>query len=192
MVTRIAPPRLVKLVAPAAGDRPAAREQRGDGARLRRQPAATRSARTRRSRRTPRAAQRVDQGARGARRRSRSAAAISSRQAAGRSTARATSRCRTWLTQPGPQCWRPCTRATVVSSPASTATRRSGPSALETERVAAQRPPAAASVCSGRRRSARGDRPRAAARRGARRARRAARGARSRRARRPSGSARAG
>ena len=36
------------------------------------------------------------------------------------------------LTQPGPSAWRPSTRASVVSSPVRTASRRSGPSHLET------------------------------------------------------------
>ena len=74
-----------------------------------------------------------------------------------------------WLTQPGPHCWRPCTRATVCASPASTARRRSGPSALATERVAAQRVRPADGACAARRRRrARGDRPRSPASAGAR------------------------
>ena len=43
------------------------------------------------------------------------------------------------LTQPGPSAWRPSTRASVVSSPVTTASRRSGPSHFDTERTTAQR-----------------------------------------------------
>ena len=41
-----------------------------------------------------------------------------------------------------PAAWRPCTRATVRSSPASTASRRSGPSHFDTERTRRPRSPA--------------------------------------------------
>jgi uncharacterized protein len=53
------------------------------------------------------------------------------------------------LTQPGPSDWRPSTRASVSSSPARTAQRRSGPSHLETERTVAQRSLAPAAECHG-------------------------------------------
>ena len=63
---------------------------------------------------------------------------------------RATSRWTMPLTQPGPSDWRPSTRASVASSPATTASRRSGPSHLETDRTAAQRSrPGSTSVCHG-------------------------------------------
>ena len=68
-----------------------------------------------------------------------------------------------WLTQPGPHCWRPCTRASVCASPASTARRRSGPSALATERVAAQRRARRPSCAAARRRPVRDGRPRSPA-----------------------------
>ncbi len=54
-----------------------------------------------------------------------------------------------WLTQPGPSRNRPCTRSTVRWSPASTATRRSGPYALDAERTNAQWAVRPARVCSG-------------------------------------------
>ena len=55
-------------------------------------------------------------------------------------------RCRRWLTQRMPSDWRPSTRATVAASPASSASRRSGPSAFDTERATAQRSVDPASV----------------------------------------------
>ena len=57
----------------------------------------------------------------------------------GRSRARATRSCSRWLTHPAPTAWRARTRATVTSSPARTATRRSGPRDFETERTTAHR-----------------------------------------------------
>ena len=47
--------------------------------------------------------------------------------------------CSTWLTQRGPSACRPSTRAIVVSSPAISASRRSGCSTFDVERITAQR-----------------------------------------------------
>ncbi|MBM0260262.1 hypothetical protein, partial [Micromonospora sp. 4G55] len=59
-------------------------------------------------------------------------------------------------TQPAPTRARPATRDTVASSPASTASRRSGPNGLLTDRTKAHAGVAPASGCSGTRASSGG------------------------------------
>ena len=111
----------------------------------------------------------------------------------GRSTAPATSRCSTWLTQPGPHSWRPRTRATVLL-----VAGQHRQAQVRAERLGhrSRRGPALAVAGERVQRSRPGDRPEVIVldqqRVGVlRRARRAARARARRRARRPSGSARA-
>ena len=132
-VIRIPGGALIRKRAPGR-DGPAGVQQPGDRAGLVRAPGPTRSSRCARA---PRPRARASAPISASRRRPY-AAATAAASTAPSAHSRTTARCSSRLTQPGPSRCRPRTRSTVTASPVSTASRRSGPYALATERTKAQ------------------------------------------------------